>query len=322
MPFRLGAGLLLAICLLLMGCGSHATARVHHHSSAGAQASPHVFVIMMENKGAGDIVGNPAAPFINRLIHRYGFAARYYAVTHPSLPNYVATIAGSTFGSTSDDDSQRFPGASIATQLTAAGLTWRAYMESMPRPGYAGDVAGSDGAILYDRKHDPFLLMSRILGSSRQRSSVVPASRLPRDLTGGQVATLSWITPNLCHDMHGLGSSGPCPTDQQGLIRTGDRYLGRLVPEIMRSQAWSRGGIIFLVWDEAAESDLGLGSPGYEGGRVPMVVIAAGVNHHAVSHTLFNHYSLLKTMERLWRLPCLRQACAPSVRPMTALLRP
>jgi phosphatidylinositol-3-phosphatase len=37
---------------------------------------------------------------------KYGLATKYYGVTHPSLPNYVATISGSNWGSSSDDVAQ------------------------------------------------------------------------------------------------------------------------------------------------------------------------------------------------------------------------
>lgn len=55
----------------------------------------HIYVIMMENHATSQIIGNNTdAPFINQLAHRYAVAMNYHGVTHPSLPNYLATISG------------------------------------------------------------------------------------------------------------------------------------------------------------------------------------------------------------------------------------
>src|SRR5581483_6886209 len=64
----------------------------------------HVFVIMMENHSYGQIVGNPAMPFINGLISsgQVNLATNYFAVGHPSLTNYLEIVGGSNFGVRSD----------------------------------------------------------------------------------------------------------------------------------------------------------------------------------------------------------------------------
>ncbi|MFH4316774.1 alkaline phosphatase family protein, partial [Acinetobacter baumannii] len=82
-------------------------------------------MIVLENHSYAQTVGNPNLPTLNRLAKTYGLAANYYGVAHPSLPNYVAMIAGDTFGSRADDPSQRFNGPTLAGQLEAKGLSWR-----------------------------------------------------------------------------------------------------------------------------------------------------------------------------------------------------
>src|SRR5579859_6828158 len=104
-----------------------------------------VFVIMMENTSYSDLLNsaNSHTTFIQSLASSYGLATHYYGVTHPSLPNYVATLSGSNWGSNSDDVSQADQGyfnhLSLVDQLNAAGISWRGYMDSMPSAGYTGN---------------------------------------------------------------------------------------------------------------------------------------------------------------------------------------
>lgn len=289
-------------------------------ASSSAPARVHVWLIMMENKSDSQIVDNPAAPYINSLIRRYAFASNYYGVAHPSLPNYVATIAGSTFGSHSDNPSQRFTGKTIVGQLASHHLTWKAYMESMPKVGFTGNFASILGVPLYARKHDPFMLMTSILGSASKREHVVPGSQIYADLRTGRSPNFSYVVPNLCHDMHGTDvlSTG-CPTSESGLIGEGNRYLSDLIPKILHSSSWTSGSAVFIIWDEGVGS--GRSVFGYYGGLVPAIIISKNRSGHVVSSTLYDHYSLLKTVEQMWHLPCLRASCESSVHSMTSLLK-
>src|SRR5215468_7426473 len=110
----------------------------------------HIVEIMMENTSYGTIIGNPAAPQINALADHYGLATNYFGVTHPSEPNYVANIGGSFFGIQDDNQFYCTPdlastdpncagttvdhtitAPSLATQLTAAGKTWKGYLQNL-----------------------------------------------------------------------------------------------------------------------------------------------------------------------------------------------
>src|SRR5438477_4505604 len=124
--------------------------------SAGASSHPrfdHVFVVVMENHPFNEIIRNPAAPFINGLASQYGLATNYEAVSHPSLPNYLALIGGSTFGITDDagPDVHVLGAPNIVDRIEASGRTWKAYMESMPS-NCLGTNAGE-----YAVRHDPFV---------------------------------------------------------------------------------------------------------------------------------------------------------------------
>ena len=125
---------LLALCVLLAG---RATA------AAPVPAFDHVVVIVFENKESSSVLGNRAAPTFNTYGHRYVRLTRYYGVTHPSLPNYLALVSGSTQGVTVTCTSCIFDAKSLADTIEASGRTWKTYAEGLPAPGFLGPSRGA-----------------------------------------------------------------------------------------------------------------------------------------------------------------------------------
>jgi phosphatidylinositol-3-phosphatase len=257
---------------------------------AGLPAFSHVFVIVMENQEYGSIIGNSAAPYINSLAHSYGLASQYFAISHPSLPNYLSLTAGSTFGITSDCTTCFVNASNLPDQIEAGGRTWRAYMEGMPSPCFVGD------AYPYMQKHDPFIYFDDIrTNSTRCSAGVVPFSQFTSDLNGGSVPNFVWITPDMCHDMHDCS------------INQGDAWLQSVVPTILQSAAWQQGGALFITWDEGTTS---AGCCGAAGGQVATLVVSPNVTAGLLSSTAETHYSLLRTIEQAWGLAGLRNAAS------------
>ncbi|HET6870320.1 MAG TPA: alkaline phosphatase family protein [Solirubrobacteraceae bacterium] len=242
----------------------------------------HVFVIMMENTSYSDLLNpaNPNTTFIQGLAENNGLATNYYGVTHPSLPNYVAAVSGSNWGSNSDDvkqaDDGYFNHVSLTDELNAARISWKGYMESMPSAGYAGDfgacttstgasdptcTAGGDtGSALYVRKHNPFMLFPDVFTDPQQAANVVPLTQLTNDLNSRHSPQFVWISPNICNDMHGGAPQCPyadSPTDanQAALYKDGDTFLKTWVTAIMHSRAWTPHSAIFVTWDEGGYDD-------------------------------------------------------------------
>jgi hypothetical protein len=247
-------------------------------------AFSHIFTIVMENEESSSVVGNPSAPYINGLASRYGLATNYYAASHPSLPNYLALTAGSTFGISSDCTTCYVAAANIADQVEASGRSWRAYMEDMPAPCYLGAWSGN-----YAMKHDPFMYYTDIRNNpARCAAHVVPFTQFSSDLNSGHIPNYVFITPNMCNDMH------DCP------VSTGDGWLQSVVPSITSSAAFQNGGVLFITWDEGAS---GAGCCGDSwGGRVATLVISPlGIGGYR-SGAAENHYSLLRTIEDAWHI--------------------
>jgi hypothetical protein len=314
----------------------------------------HIVEIMMENTSYSTIIGNPQAPNINALASQYGLATDYFGVTHPSEPNYVANIGGSYFGI--QDDNQFYctqalaltdplcanttvdhtiTAQSLAGQLTNAGLTWRGYFQSLPPIPASGLIMTGPNAngpytfkwpsntvALYASKHNPFV---NFTDSQNAVNNMVPDTQLASDLASGNLANYSLIVPDQCHDMHGTGG---CTTP---LISAGDTYVGNTVSQIMASPIWQQGrNAIVITWDEDDFSDVGKTGTGCcgadpGGGHVVTIVITNKANHYPVTDaTPYNHYSLLRSIEDAFGLPCLANACdaADGVQPMTPLFHP
>src|SRR5262244_4055794 len=94
-------GLLMAGVLVAAAVGGPGTAATA--AAPGVPGYDHVFVIVEENHGFADVIGNPAAPNLNALADQFGLATNYFGVTHPSEPNYVALLGGNSFGIVDDN---------------------------------------------------------------------------------------------------------------------------------------------------------------------------------------------------------------------------
>jgi hypothetical protein len=225
-----------------------------------------------------------AMPYVAKLASQYALATDYHAVSHPSLPNYLALTSGSTFG-IRDDGYHRLPPGGLGAQLTERGISWRAYMEGMT----GGCLANTSS---YAVKHNPFAYYG---GACPANVVQLTAQTLDADLAG-VTPNFVWITPDLCHDGHDCSD------------READGYLATQVPKILASAGWQKDGLLLIVWDE----DDGGGD-----NRVALLAVAPGLASHHTDKP-FNHYSLLAAVEDRLGLPRLGEA--QGVEPLSELL--
>jgi hypothetical protein len=292
----------------------------------------HVFVIVEENHGFADVIGNPAAPNLNALAARYGLATNYYGVAHPSEPNYVGLLGGDTFGVANDNPYylNRVARPSLISQLDGAGISWKAYLQGLPHPGYQGICypANCNGAPdkdpLYVSKHNGISNFTTSLNApdwSRQ----VPIQQLAGDLRRGTVPAFGYVIPDECRDQHGdppycVDSGSPGNPQDQRLVAVGDRYLGELVATITGAKFWAKGNnAIAIVYDEG-NGDAGCCGTQPGGGQVASVVVTSHGPRGLRDATPYNHYSLLRTMQANFGLGCLAHTCDTThVTPMAPL---
>ncbi len=253
----------------------------------------HVVVIVLENHSFESVVGNPQAPYLNSFANRWSLATGYSGVSHPSLPNYLAMLGGSTFGIASDCTGCFLNAPSLPDRLEAAGMTWKGYMEGLPAPCFVG----SSG--LYAQKHDPFVYFDPIRNDAARCSRVVPYSQLAGDFASPATApNFAFVTPNMCNDGH------DCP------LATTDAWLSREVPALMSAPAFADSrSLLVITYDEG------------EGGsnRVATILAGSGVRQGFQSATTYDHYSLLRTVESLWGLAPLAAGDGAAA-PMTDFL--
>jgi phosphatidylinositol-3-phosphatase len=272
---------LLLVIAIAAGCGSSPAPTETTPAPpdpCGKRSDPprvylHVLWIFMENKPYDRIIGSRDAPTINMIARQCGLATNYTAITHPSLPNYIAATSGDTRGISDDKSPGSHPLAvpSIYGQIEAAGRTWRDYAESVP------SNCPSHPSGRYAVKHDPAPYYTRIAATCARWD--VSLENLSRDLAANTLPAFAFVTPDLCNDMHDCS------------VATGDLWLRKWLRAIVASRAYRAGGTaVFLTWDEDDRS---------HSNHIATIVISPYTPAGTKSPTAFTHYSLLKTTEQM-----------------------
>jgi phosphatidylinositol-3-phosphatase len=260
-------------------------------------------LIIEENADRGAIVGNSSMPTYNSFPQ----TAAWFAIAHPSLPNYLALFSGSTHGTEGSDcpPSQcSFPGAgTLAGQLTQAGIPYAGYMEDMPSQCYTGgDVYP------YIAHHNPFAYFPSDPGVSNHSCPVYSTTgnvsqyvlgKFAQDLNSANPPDFVWYTPNVCNDGH------DCSRAQ---VDISVRILVNIVAASRWCKGYAGGCWVGITWDENSES----GGPND---------IATSVISPTSSSVKLNsagtHYGTLRSLEDAYGLPYLSGAVS-SATPLVA----
>jgi phosphatidylinositol-3-phosphatase len=235
------------------------------HAAGTVPTPDHTVVVVMENHAYSQVIGSSSAPYINSLKNGGANLTASYGITHPSQPNYFTLFSGDTQGITSD--SCYTPGFSsapnLASELAAAGKSWASYNESLPSQGSTTCSSGN-----YARKHNPWFGFSNV-----PTSSAYTFAQFPTDFT--QLPQVSFVTPNLCSDMHDCS------------VSTGDTWLKN---NLGAYATWAKthNSLLVVTFDE---DNL------LSGNRIPTVLYGQPVTAGATSSTTYNHYNLLRTLE-------------------------
>lgn len=242
-----------------------------------------VFTIVFENKSRDTVMAQ--APYFAELARTYAEATNYRYAQHPSLPAYIVMTSGTPRGIT-DDAGRILEGTdNLGSQLTAAGIPWRAYGEGMPGPcsrTYRGR---------YMPRHMPFVYYRDVLDNNCADHVVPMEGNFAADLAADRYKYL-WITPDACSDMHDCS------------VATGDAWLRGVMAQIMASPGYQRGGVVFILFDEG-DGDSQLGA----------LIVSPLLKRPGEPFTpTIGHASYLATVEDLLGLPRLPAvADAPSM---------
>jgi acid phosphatase len=245
---------------------------------AGSPASPalprpgHLVIVVDENKLFSRIIGNPEAPYLNSLASRGAVFTNFFALSHPSQPNYLALFSGSTQGvttNTSPAPGSPFSAPNLATGLAGAGLTFAGYCEGLPAAGSLEPVHEN-----YRRRHNPWSNFSNVSPSSN-----LPYTAFPTPDRYASLPTVSFVIPDLTHNMH------------SGTIAAGDEWLRiNLDPYIQWAAA--NNSLFILTFDE---------SDSLETNQIPTLMVGPMVKPGSYPEPA-NHLHLLRTIEDLYGL--------------------
>ena len=250
-------------------------------------------VIWEENHSQKDVIGSSDAPTFTSVAKSCASAANYQALTHPSLPNYLAMTSGVSYarspfnGDCSPGGSCTAAAPSVFAQQQQAGKTWKSYAESMPSPCSPAN-SGS-----YAVRHNPAAYYPA-LGASCKANDVPMGSpksgALATDIRNGALPTLSTVTPNVDDDMH------------DGTVGQADSWLKQWLGIIAGGPDYRSGRLAVVVnWDEG-DGD------GNQSSSAPLLLLSASTRPSTVLNQPLNDYSVLRTIDQISGLPPLAGA--------------
>ena len=240
-----------------------------------AQALPrpdHIVIVIEENKSYAEIIGNPAAPYINQLSGRGAMFTQSFGVSHPSQPNYLALFSGSTQGISSDICPLELNGDNLAGALLKKGAGFAIYSESMPQAGFTGCSYGA-----YMRKHNPLANWKELAALNQ------PFGAFPKDYA--QLPAVAFVVPDQNNDMH------------DGSVAQGDAWLANNI-ELYAQWAMTHNSLLIVTWDEDDSS---------ANNRVATLFVGPMVKTGSSAQPI-NHYSILRTIEEMMGLAYLGQS--------------
>ena len=255
---------------------------------------PKIMVVMMENQGASQIIGNPALPYVTSLANDYGSATESFAFAHTSLVDYLDLVSGSNEGVVDDNppSSHSFPTVpTLADQLVTAGDKVGVYAESLP-----ADPTNNSGN--YDVAHNPWEYFPSAPVTVKDGSALIP------DLNGSSPPDFVWYTPNLIDDGH----TG-VPTDTEANESAGaESFLSSFIPSVQATSWYKSGGQIIIEWDEALPTDTS-GFNGANGGHIATIVVSKYLQASPQqSSANVSTSGILRSIEHLYQVPYLGNA--------------
>ena len=334
-------------------------------SAVALPAVKHVFVIVLSNQPYASVFGPASsAHYLSRTLERRGeLLVRYYAVAHEQLANGIALLSGqgptaasaancslySDIAPANAGEDQQVLGdgciyprttETLAGQLSAKHLTWKAYVQGIDEAGAAAGAcahpalgapdptsAQTPTGQPYATFRNPFVYFHSLIDTPACAANDVGLSALNADLSNPtRTPSFSYIVPDRCHD----GDSAPCTSGAPTGLPAADGFLQRVVPKILASKAYKRGGLLAITVDQApsggeygdsssccgqpvfpnlpAPAGAPAGLPANGGGQVGALLLSPFVKPGTTNQEQYNHYSLLRTIEDLFSLKHLGYA--------------
>jgi hypothetical protein len=237
-----------------------------------------VVIVVLENAELKDAL---ATSYLGRTLPKMGASfENFHGITHPSFPNYLALVAGTTFG-IGDNRNYDLDAPSIADLLESTGKTWKTYAEQFPGNCFLGRNMGD-----YYRKHNPFISFVNISSNPKRCANIVEEKNFVRDFRAGQLPDYTLYIPDNLNNGHDTG------------VEFASRYVERLFGPLLLDTAAMKDMLFVFTYDEDA---------GGEDNTIYTVFYGPGVKPDVRITTYYNHYNLLKTIQHFLNLGTLNQ---------------
>lgn len=241
----------------------------------------HVVIVVLENQGTKEALADSN---IASLAKGGAWFSDYHGLAHPSLPNYLALVAGSTFGVEHDHLAAPLKSVMIVDRLEEKGLTWKAYAEDYPGKCFLHSEAGegrltprSKPTALYAKKHVPLLAFESVQNDPARCARVVNAREFMRDARSGHLPNYAFYSPNVFNDGHDTS------------LATASEWLKGFVESFRGTLGMHQRTLLVVTWDEGGEQDS-------RHNQVLTIFLGDVVNPGRYDAKL-THYSLLRTIE-------------------------
>nr|WDD38898.1 paeoniflorin converting enzyme [Cunninghamella blakesleeana] len=241
-----------------------------------------VVIFIFENNDYDKVIKNK---YFKSLPVKYNgiLLTNYYATTHPSQPNYIALISGSTAG-TNEDDKSDIKRKNIVDLLEKKNISWKSYQEDYP--GHCNKKMDIKD---YARKHNPFMSFVNISENKKRCANIVNSKQLDEDIKNNQVPQFVFYTPNLKNDAHDTS------------IKYASRWFKKYLEKRIQNKAFNKNTMFVVTFDE---------DDGGDENKVYTSLFGPDFHPHNKSkkdNKKYNHYSLLRTIEDNWELGTLKQ---------------
>ena len=234
-------------------------------------------------------------PFYYSLARTFPLCDRYFcSVLAQTYPNRRFLLSGTAFGLIATDTSSITgipPNGTIFDRLDAHGISWASYATNV--------------STLY--------VISDIVKKNPNRIKTI--DQFHADAKSGSLPAVSYVDPNI------LTGTEENPQD----LSLGEYFVSTVVGSLLNSPAWDRTLLVWTYDEHGGYYDHVPPPPAippddippvlsatnqhgaYDryGFRVPTVVVSPYSKRDFVSHTVYDHTSVLKTIERKWNLPAM-----------------
>ncbi|KAL4889892.1 phosphoesterase family-domain-containing protein [Aspergillus ambiguus] len=237
-------------------------------------------------------------PHLSKLAKKGLLLTNYYAVTHPSEPNYCASAGGDDFGMDNDNFNQVPANVStIADMFDLKNITWGEYQEHIPYPGYQGFRYPESGANDYVRKHNPMILFDSVTKDANRLRQIKNFTSFYDDLKHHRLPQYSFITPNMTNDAHDTN------------ITFAGTWTYKFLAELLEDEYFTKDTLILLTFDENDTYEIG--------NNIYSFLLGGAVPEHLrgkEDDTFYTHYSIIASLSANWGLPSLgRWDCGANI---------